>query len=63
MARLERQQEKLKERAAGLEARLAELSDAQRFGELGPVDAELQQVNAELEATEEQWLLAAETAE
>lgn len=63
MARLERQQEKLRERAAGLEARLAELSDAQRFGELGPVDAELQQVNAELEAAEEQWLLAAELAE
>lgn len=62
MARLERQQERLQERAAALEVRLAELSDAQRFGELGPVNAELQQVNAELETAEEEWLLAAELA-
>ncbi|XNZ00551.1 ABC-F family ATP-binding cassette domain-containing protein [Micrococcus luteus] len=63
MARLERQQDRLRERASALETRLAELSDAQRFGELGPVNTELQQVNAELEAAEEEWLAAAELAE
>ncbi len=63
MARLERQQDRLRERASALEASLAELSDAQRFGELGPVNAELQQVNTELEAVEEEWLAAAELAE
>ena len=60
MARLERQMERLRERRGGLETRMAELGQAQRFDELGRVTAELAEVDAELEALEEEWLAAAE---
>ncbi|MDO4239211.1 ABC-F family ATP-binding cassette domain-containing protein [Micrococcus sp.] len=60
MARLERQMERLRERRGGLEIRMAELGQAQRFDELGKAHAELAEVDAELEGLEEDWLAAAE---
>lgn len=60
MARLERQMERLRERRPALEARMAELGQAQRFDELSAVSAELAEVDAQLETIEEEWLAAAE---
>lgn len=60
MARLERQMERLRERRGSLETRMAELGQAQRFEELGKANAELAEVDAELEGLEEEWLAAAE---
>ncbi|MCG7421567.1 ABC-F family ATP-binding cassette domain-containing protein [Micrococcus sp. ACRRV] len=60
MARLERQMQRLRESRGGIEARMAELGQEQKYDELGAATAELTAVDAELEDLEEQWLEAAE---
>ncbi|MFL6077780.1 MAG: ABC-F family ATP-binding cassette domain-containing protein [Mycobacteriales bacterium] len=54
LTRLERQLERLQQRAADLEARLAE--HATDYEKVSALDAELREVRADIAATEERWL-------
>ncbi|WP_298714145.1 ABC-F family ATP-binding cassette domain-containing protein [Micrococcus sp. 2A] len=60
MARIERQMDRLREKRARLDARMAELGQAQEFDGLSAVSAEVRDVDAQLEVLEEEWLAAAE---
>lgn len=63
MARLEKQMTRLRDRRSGLEARMAELGQAQDFDALTAASADLKDLDAQLDVLEEEWLQAAELAE
>ena len=62
MARIEKQMDRIRARRTGLESRMAELGQAQRFDELSAVSAEAGELAEELDSLELEWLEAAELA-